>query len=61
MFSTQESESDIENGEESTIRVYSDAVGKPVEDAVWMVQTEILELDTLAFEEHLVLEESVDM
>jgi hypothetical protein len=51
-----ESESDVENGKESTNRVYSDAVGKPVEDAVSTIQAEMLELDTMAFEEHLVLE-----
>jgi hypothetical protein len=52
----------VENGEESTNRVYSGAVGKPVEDAVSTLQAEILELDTTtAFDKPLVLEESVDM
>ena len=58
---TEESDSDDENSESGANDPSSEDVGKPVADAIATIQAEILELDTMGFDETVVLDESVDM
>ncbi len=61
VFYTEESDSDDEISESVANEPSSEAVGQPVGDAVANIQAEISELDTIGFDETLVLDESVDM
>ena len=59
-FYTEESDSDDENSDSVAERPSYEDVGLPVADAVQAILTEISELDTMGFDETLVLDESVD-
>jgi hypothetical protein len=59
-FHTEESDSDDENSDSVAKRPSSEDVGQPVGDAVEAILAEISELDTVGFDETLVLDESVD-
>ena len=61
VFYTEESDSDDENSKSVEDRATCDDAGKPVEDAISTIQEEIAELDTMGFDETLLLAESVDM
>ena len=64
VFYTEESDSDDsddENGESVTKPPSHESVGEPVEDAISTMRAEISELDTMAFDETVALDESVDM
>jgi hypothetical protein len=61
IFYTEESDSDEENSDSDANESSSGDVGQPVGDAVATIQAEISELDTIGFDETLLLDESVDM
>ena len=61
VFYTEESDSDDENSESVDDRASPEDAGKPVGDAISTIQAEISELDTMGFDETLLLDESVDM
>jgi hypothetical protein len=60
IFHSEESDSDDENSVSVAERPSSEVVEKPVGDAVASIQAEISELDTVGFDESLLLDESVD-
>ena len=61
VFYTEESDSDDETSESVGDRASPEDAGRPVEDAISTIQAEISELDTMGFDETLLLDESVDM
>ena len=61
---TEESDSDDsddENGESVTNPPSHESVGERVEDAISTIRAEISELDTVAFDETIALDESADI
>jgi hypothetical protein len=61
LFYTEESDSDGENSDSVGDRYSSEAVGRPVGDAISSIQAEIQVLDTMGFDDTIPLDESVDM
>jgi hypothetical protein len=60
-FYAEESEHDEENAESVENNHSPETVENPVEDAISTIQEEISELDTIGFDETLLLSESVDI
>ena len=61
LFYTEESDSDDENSVSVANPPSSEAVEEPVGDAIASIKAEISELDTMGFDETLLLDESVDI
>ena len=61
VFYAEESDSDDEDSESVQNLATWEHAGKPVEDAISTIAAEISELDTMGFDENLLLDESVDM
>jgi hypothetical protein len=61
VFYSEESDSDDENSVSVANPPSSEAVEEPVGDAIASIKAEISELDTMGFDETLLLDESVDI